>query len=544
MFRYGWPIALLLLASTSACAAPQGQWVIVTAPAFKKAVEPLCEQRKAQGLQVVLVQTTDVLSPKEILTGDARKLRAHINKLCREHHGPSFVLLVGAIESGRLTEPESKVLPALRGTIGRMKGQPSDNAYGSLDDSRLPAVAVGRFPARTEEEARGMVAKTLEYERDPRPGLWRRRLTILAGIPAYNPLIDRLVESMALARFARLSPVWTGRAIYSNPQSRFSLPDNLLHARALQYVQEGEAFTVYLGHSSAEGLYGGEAHYLNREDWSRLRIGHGKGVFLTFGCNGCQLKGTDGEGYGVAAVRNPNGPVAVVGSHGICFAAMVQLAADGLFESTFAHQTPKYLGESWLAIQNGLAHGKIDDFTFRLLDSVDGDKTIPQATQRQEHLEMFVLLGDPALRLPILPADVVMKSEAVVAPGEALTVRGEVPERLSGARVRVTLERTVNSVADDLEPMPPPVPPVPGGDRGRCGPGSSNAHQSRSRQSLRAGDVRWRGEGWPLRGQTDRSGETAVAAPDPSRLRRHGARGRYGGAYLGSEEKTLTCGGP
>ena len=454
MFRYGWPIALLLLASAPVCATPPGQWIVVTAPAFRKAVEPLCEQRKTQGLQVVLVQTTDVLTAKEILAGDARKLREHIHKLCRDYKGTSFILLVGAIGSGNLTEPETKVLPALPGTIGRMKGQPSDNAYGCVEDSRLPTVAVGRFPARTEEEARGMVAKTLAYERDPGPGLWRRRLTILAGIPAYNPLVDRLVESVALARFARLAPVWTGRAIYSNPQSRFSLPDNLLHARTLQYVQEGEAFTVYLGHSSAEGLYGGEAHYLDRDDWAGLRIARGKGVFLTFGCNGCQLKGADGEGYGVAAMRNPNGPVAVAGSHGICFAAMVQLAADGLFESTFAHQPPQRLGESWLAIKNGLACGKIDDFTFRLLDSMDGDKTIPQATQRQEHLEMFVLLGDPALRLPVLPADVELKTETAVAPGEALTVRGELPERLAGARVRVTLERTVNSVPDDLEPMP------------------------------------------------------------------------------------------
>jgi hypothetical protein len=335
-----------------------------------------------------------------------------------------------------------------------MKGQPSDNGYGCLDDARLPTVPVGRFPARTEEEARGMVAKTLAYEHDARPGLWRRRLTILAGIPAYNPLVDRMVESLALARFARLSPAWYGRAIYSNPQSRFCLPDDALHKRALQYVEDGEAFTLYLGHSSAEGLYGGRAPYLDRDDWSRLRIGRGKGVFLTFGCNGCQLKGPNGEGYGVAAMRNADGPAAVVGSHGICFAAMVQLAADGLFESTFADRPPARLGESWLAIEKGVARGKIDDFTFGLLDAVDGDKTIPQATQRQEHLEMFLLLGDPALRLPVVPADVELSAETSVASGEALMVRGKMPARLAGARVTLTLERTVNSVPNDLEPLP------------------------------------------------------------------------------------------
>jgi hypothetical protein len=468
MLRYGWIVAALLIAALPACvAADTGQWIVVTAPAFRKAIEPLCEQRKNQGLHVVVVQTTDVLSRDDLRTGQSRKLREHVNHLCRNHKGPSYVLLVGALEGGKLPEAESTVLPALAGTVSRMKGQPTDNGYSCLDDGRLPTVAVGRFPARTEAEARGMVAKALAYERATPPGLWRRRLTILAGIPAYNPLVDRLVESLALARFARMSPMWTGRAIYSNPQSRFSLPDEQLHRRALQYVQEGEAFTLYLGHSSPLGLYGGRARYLNRDDWSKLRIEHGPGVFLTFGCNGCQLRGEDGEGYGVAAMRNPNGPAAVVGSHGICFAAMVQLAADGLFESTFAAAVPERLGASWLAIKNGVARGKIDELTFRMLDAVDGDKSIPQATQRQEHLEMFLLLGDPALRLPRMGEDIEVNAEKSVSPGEKLTVSGKLPKRLAGARVGLTLERTVNSTPDGLEAIPPSPPtPLPSGERG------------------------------------------------------------------------------
>ncbi|HTU93354.1 MAG TPA: C25 family cysteine peptidase [Gemmataceae bacterium] len=453
-FLIGLCFLCVFVANTSAWAAEAGQWIVATAPAFRKAVEPLCQQRKSQGLHVVVVQTTDVLSRDDIRAGQAHKLREHINKLCRDHKGPSYVLLVGAIEPGTVDEPENKVLPALAGAIGRMKGQPSDNGYGCLDNGRLPAAAVGRFPARTEEEARGMVAKTLEYERDARPALWRRRLLILAGIPAYNPLVDRMVESLALARLARFSPTWTGRAIYSNPQSRFCLPDDRLHQRALQYVQDGEAFTLYLGHSNAEGLYGGRARYLDRDDWSQLRIEQGKGVFVTFGCVGCQLKGEDGEGYGVAAMRNANGPAAVIGSHGICFAAMVQLAADGLFESTFAQAPPERLGDSWLAIKNGVAHGKIDDLTFGLLNAVDGDKTIPQATQRQEHLEMFLLLGDPALHLPRMPEDVELSVERSISPGEKVTVSGKLPARLAEARVRITLERTVNSLPEGLESMP------------------------------------------------------------------------------------------
>jgi hypothetical protein len=452
---FRWIVWLALsIAITSPALAEEAQWLVITAPAFRDGLQPLCEQRKAQGFRVVVVSTSDILDAKQIRAGDATRLRDHIHKLCREFKGPSYVLLVGAIDAGQLREPEKFVVPALRGSVSRMKDQPSDNGYGCLGEDLLPTVAVGRFPVQSVAEAEGMVKKTLAYEKTGGPGDWRRRLTVLAGIPAYNPLIDRLVESQALARFDKLSPLWSGRALYQNPQSRFCVPDDQLHDRALQCVEDGQAFTLYLGHSNARGLWGGGARFLDRDDFARLTIRRGAGVFATFGCNGCQLRGDDGEGYGVAAMRNPSGPAAVLGSHGICFAAMVQLAADGLFQAGFTGKCPERLGAMWLGLKNGLAKGKIDAGTYTLLDAVDGDKDIPQSVQRQEHLEMFVLLGDPALRLPGLPDDVRLNVDGEAAAGKSVIVRGEVPERLRGAKVRLTLERPLSSEPESLALVP------------------------------------------------------------------------------------------
>lgn len=432
---------------------PDGQWIVVVAPAYERAVQPLCQQRQQQGLRVRMVQTTDVLTPRQIQLGQAEKLREHLLQLCKEHRGPSSILLVGAIEPTLLAEPERKVVPALAGSTGRMWGQPSDNGFGCLEKDLLPTVAVGRFPARSVEEAHHMVRKTLDFERDHAPGLWRTRLTILAGVPAFNPLVDRVVEGLAFARLDRLDPAWHGRVIYHNASSRFCVPDRLLHEQALKNVQEGQAITLFLGHSGPEGFYADRARYLDRDDWARLRSVPG-GVFFTFGCNGCQLTGPEGGGYGLAAIRNPRGPVAVAGSHGICFAAMVQLAIDGLFESTFTGKTPDRLADCWLALKRGLAEGKIDDLTFRMLDAVDGDSRIPQATQRLEHLEMFTLLGDPALRIPATPRDLEMTVPASVSSGTPVRIEGQAPARLKEGRVVLTVERPTNSVPSDLEPLP------------------------------------------------------------------------------------------
>jgi hypothetical protein len=458
MRRWFLPCVLLLLSvSTRAAEAPRPRWVVVTAPAFREAVEPLCALRKAQGMRVEVVQTSEVLSEREIVTGEAGKLRAAVNGLCREAKGRSYVLLVGAVEPEGLLEPARRVVPPLRGTVSRMKGQLSDNGYG-CPGGLVPTVAVGRLPARTPEEARDMVAKTLAFEEDTRPGAWRRQLTVLAGVPAFNPVVDRMVEGLALARLDHIDPSWSGRALYHNAQSRFCVPDDCLHEKALDLVQSGQAFTLYLGHSNAAGFWGGRTRYLDRDDWATLRIRRGPGVFLTFGCYGCQLAGRGGEGYGVAAVRNPGGPVAVIGSSGICFAAMVELAADGLFDRVFAARPPERLGEAFLSLKENLAHGKIDPLSFALLDAVDGDSHIPLADQRREHVEMFVLLGDPALRLPVLPADVRLSAEGKVSAGETVTVRGEVPARLAGATVRLTLERPASSTPADLQPLPPGGP--------------------------------------------------------------------------------------
>ncbi len=67
---------------------------------------------------------------------------------------------------------------------------------------------------------------------------------------------------------------------------------------------------------------------------------------------------------------------------------------------------------------------------------------------------MFVLLGDPALRLPRTPRDLELTAPAPLKAGATVVIKGRAPARLEGARVRVTLERPVSSVPDDLQPLP------------------------------------------------------------------------------------------
>src|SRR5262249_239567 len=77
-----WPVLVPALWSPAAAAEPPPRWVVVAAPAFRDAVEPLCKFRAEQKLDVVPLLTTDVLSADEIRSGDARKLSERVRQLC------------------------------------------------------------------------------------------------------------------------------------------------------------------------------------------------------------------------------------------------------------------------------------------------------------------------------------------------------------------------------------------------------------------------------------------------------------------------------
>jgi hypothetical protein len=211
----------------------------------------------------------------------------------------------------------------------------------------------------------------------------------------------------------------------------------------------------YLGHSNASGLGSGDVNFLNRKNWAKLNIPSGQGIFFTCGCFGCQLNGSDGDGYGLAAMRNPKGPVAVFGAHGESYAAMGQLALDGMLTCLSASEPPPRVADYWLAAKAGLAHGEMAPLTFWMYDQADGSRgRVPLDTQRLEHLEMWILLGDPALRLPVQPSTIRLASADTASDGKSVPLIGSMPSGFSETMVRLTIERPLGSLPVDLKPVP------------------------------------------------------------------------------------------
>jgi Peptidase family C25 len=435
-----------------------GQWVLVTTPAFGPTLAPLIAQRRAEGFDVVVLDTTNVLTPEQLRRRDGSPLQARLNTLFHQHPGRNYLLLAGVFDTLSRSNTEAAIVPGLRGKVGRMRGKACDCDYGLPGPDGAPTVAVGRFPARNVEELRAMVLKTLNFERDTRPAEWQDRLLLMIGNPGGGGLAEWYVEQTLAKDLGLLYPGWEARILVSIASSPFYMPWPQDRRAALQSLHDGALFSVYLGHSGAAGmgLYG---WFIPRRFWATLSIPRGAGPFFTCGCFACQSSRTQGEGYGLTAMRNPAGPVAVIGATGESYTAPGQLAAEGLLSCLSHPPFPSRLGDYWLAVQAGLARGKMDPITFRLLDMADGSNGSQSlAMQRLEHLEMWMLLGDPALRLPVVPVDISLRVSKPLVAGRSFHVTGILPGRLRNATVHLTLARPLNSTPLDLETSPSPSP--------------------------------------------------------------------------------------
>ena len=437
-----------------------GQWIVVTAPEFRDCLAPLEKHRRSEGMNVRIIQTTDVLTDKRIQDGEPAPLRDHVHEICRKCPGPVYLLLFGSV---RATNPEratDTVVPPLCGKTGRMKGRPTDNAYGCLSESMTPEIPVGRLPARNKAEAKGMIEKIMRFERNDSPGPWNHRLFFAAGHPGGSSFFEKrlaeyLIQMVGRKSLRKVHPFWKASMIFHAQKSPFYVSTDSLHETVKNHLRRGQIFSFYLGHSGTKGLFSDRIYFMKRPDWDSLKISGTQGVFFTCGCHGCQLNGKFGQGYGLNAIRNPGGPAAVIGPSGESFGAMGQLAFEGMIKCLEKPEPPLRLGDYWNAVKKGIAEGEMSRGLYYLYDQADGScGEIPMDVQRLTHLEMWMLLGDPAMKLPLPRPDISLESVKEASPGEEIIVKGELPPEFENASIKLTLERPLGwgaSPADSVQ---------------------------------------------------------------------------------------------
>ena len=180
--------------------------IIMTAPQFREAIQPLVDARQKQGLRVAVVDVNQVYDAFGAGDAGPEAVRAFVQH-ARSHWtspAPRYLLLAGDASydpRGYLKGAEIDIVPTKLVRTSFSGWTASDVWYALPDDSvdALPALAVGRFPAQTAEQLATMVGKTLAYERSDRAAAWRRDAFVVADDdePGFTQTAQAFIDHLA-----------------------------------------------------------------------------------------------------------------------------------------------------------------------------------------------------------------------------------------------------------------------------------------------------------------------------------------------------------
>jgi hypothetical protein len=425
------------------------RWLLVTTAELEIELEPLVSRRQQEGFEVFKVIRNSRL-PKSDWNADY--IRNKISEI-HESNRSTIVFLAGDWNE---SSKQSYVPPGI-GKEGRMQNAPTDHSYGLPNERGVPSVAVGRFPARNSEDVRQFVAKVIRYE-DQLIGPWTNRLNLWIGHPGGKSVLEKrlgetIVKSAVNKSMSQLKLAWKSRCLIDFPNTPCSVDRKTFAERMRNDLSQGQSFTIYAGHSAAEGIWSENQFVFGRSEWERVKIHSSPGVVLTTGCFSCQMAGPKGTGFITASLLNPDGPVAGLGAYAESYAAHGQLAMDAFVELVSQQKPPTRLHDYWLLIAKGLGIGKMDPLTFWLYDQADGTRgAIPFDKQRLEHLEMWTLLGDPALKIPYLEPTLEVDVKAHIGSSEVV-IEFDVPEMFIGGTCEFQVQFQPNSGTQMSNPI-------------------------------------------------------------------------------------------
>lgn len=345
-------------------------YLIITPPDFVNALQPLVEWRARQGLRVRVVTTASAYDEFGYGEESPHALRALIEWARQNWQSLRFVLLVGKASYDYRDYQKGankNLLPTFLLKTPHLGQAASDNWFVAPDArTGHPALAIGRIPAQTAEQATRVINKTLAYEASLNARAdWHTRALFIADDkePSFAAMSDVLI--------AQLPAEMTARKIYLAEQR-----GNVDAARTelLTRWNEGVRWLAYIGHGSLDTW--AEGPLFSADHLGALKNGARTPILFTPTClDGFFYHPQKNSLAEELLFKDDGGIVAGLVPTGLSLPQAQEALMRALFAEMTANPAPTF-GEA-------IARAK---------RRVDG--TTPEM---REVIDTFVLLGDPAL---------------------------------------------------------------------------------------------------------------------------------------------------
>jgi hypothetical protein len=192
----GISLAQMVLRNPPALRGGLGDYLVVSHPDFVEELDPLIQQRRAQGHSVTLATTEEVFDD----FGNGMKSDVALKRFIE--HGffggdAQFVLLVGdgnTDRKGILSDPPDGQVPSLPDFVPshdnirtdirppNFNVRPDEHWFVKMDgpSDLYPDLYIGRLPVGSPQEARRLISKILTFENYAGTDPWKKRVLVVA----------------------------------------------------------------------------------------------------------------------------------------------------------------------------------------------------------------------------------------------------------------------------------------------------------------------------------------------------------------------------
>jgi len=256
--------------------------LIIAYDAFVPAVQALADARRAQGLRVKVVSTSEIFDEFGHGAVSDQAIKDFIAYTTTDWQAPAprSVLLVG----DSTNDPKDYLglglinyVPSHPVQTQLWGGTTSDNWYVDVDDSGDYDMAIGRLSVTTPKEAEQAVSKVLEYERgDQVSAAGRNRVILIADSDKTN--LGQPFNDVLSAMEAEIP---SGYETVSIRVDDFATTQEA-RARVLSELDKGSLLVIYVGHGS--GLSFGADPVFEAKDVQSLPAGVHEPLAVALSC--------------------------------------------------------------------------------------------------------------------------------------------------------------------------------------------------------------------------------------------------------------------
>jgi len=364
----------------------------------------------------------------------------------RQQDKPMFLLLVGDADPA-FNDPQ-KTIPAVSWP-GLWEGCLSDNHYGEMDGDHVPEVAVGRLPVRSDAQGLDLLDRIVTHETTYATGPWNHRLNVYAGEGGFGEEVDFFIETIAQKGLESVPMAFDISFAYNSPTSTWyytPFPD-IVH----EMVTSGAVLTTFMGHGGGE---------LNVPDLTQVKPADRYPMYAFFACSTGEYA-SDWMSESEEVLLQAGGPMAILVStattHPYANAVNALEIEAAVFEDQPATYGEAIVGMKWRSLYH--------ESDLRTLIEGFAETQMPLSEMEGsilDHMYSYNLLGDPAVRLRIPPAEVTVAATDATA-GGVVEVSGTAGGLAAGtARTRMVCGRAVvlhqlTTVEDPSDPDAVPV---------------------------------------------------------------------------------------